>query len=171
VSKLILVNERDEPIGEMEKMEAHRLGVLHRAFSVFIFDEQGRMLLQQRALTKYHSPGLWTNTCCSHPHTGEDTLQSARKRLKEEMGFETKLTPLFTFTYRAEFQNGLVEHEFDHVFVGRYSGEIIPNADEVMSYRYETLDQIASELQQQPEKFTAWFRIAFSAPQFSKFAV
>ena len=161
MSKLILVNERDEPIGEMEKMEAHRVGVLHRAFSVFIFDEQGRMLLQQRSLTKYHSPGLWTNTCCSHPHPGEDTLQSATKRLNEEMGFKTTLSPLFTFTYRAEFENGLIEHEFDHVFVGRYSGEIFPNSDEVMAFRYETLEQIASELHQQPEKFTAWFRIAF----------
>lgn len=169
MAKLILVNERDEPIGEMEKMEAHHVGALHRAFSVFIFDEKGRMLLQQRAKTKYHSPGLWTNTCCSHPQPGEDTLQSATKRLKEEMGFETKLSPLFTFTYRAEFENGLIEHEFDHVFVGTYSGKVSPNPDEVMSYRFQTIEEIASELKSHPGNFTAWFRIAFSAPQFSKF--
>lgn len=159
--EVILVNERDEPIGKMEKMEAHRRGVLHRAFSVFIFDKQGRMLLQQRAMNKYHSGGLWTNACCSHPKPGEVTIDAALKRLKEEMGFETEIKPLFTFTYNAEFENGLIEHEFDHVYIGNYEGNITPNPHEVIEYRYASIEEIESELHQHPEKFTAWFHIAF----------
>jgi isopentenyl-diphosphate Delta-isomerase len=161
MAEVILVNERDEPIGTLEKMEAHQRGILHRAFSVFIFDKQGRMLLQQRALTKYHSGGLWTNACCSHPKPGENTQAAARKRLKEELGFDAEIKPMFTFTYKAEFENGLTEHEFDHVFIGTYEGDILPNAVEVMAHRFETLEQIEAELHQQPEKFTAWFKIAF----------
>jgi len=161
MAEVILVNEYDEPIGTLEKMEAHRRGILHRAFSVFVFDRQGRMLLQQRALSKYHSGGLWTNACCSHPRPGEDTQAAARKRLQEELGFDTEIKPLFTFTYKAQFENGLTEHEFDHVFIGTYDGDILPNAAEVMAYRYETFAQIEAELFQQPEKFTAWFGIAF----------
>ena len=158
---VILVNENDEPIGTLEKMEAHRKGVLHRAFSVFIFDSKGRMLLQQRALKKYHSGGLWTNACCSHPSPGEDTETAAIKRLNEELGFTTPIKPLFTFTYRAEFENGLIEHEYDHVFVGEYDGKIFPNAEEVMDYKFERVRQIESDLNLHPEKFTAWFRIAY----------
>ena len=158
--EVILVNENDEQIGKMEKMEAHRRGVLHRAFSVFIFDKQGRMLLQQRAMSKYHSGGLWTNACCSHPKPGEVTIDAARKRLKEEMGFETEIKPLFTFTYNAEFENGLIEHEFDHVYIGNYEGDIIPNSQEVMAYRYASFEEIESELHRHPEEFTAWFQIA-----------
>src|ERR1700754_3991575 len=153
--EVILVNQSDEQIGVLEKMEAHRKGVLHRAFSVFIFDHQGRMLLQQRALNKYHSGGLWTNACCSHPRPGEETKAAAVKRLNEEMGFTTEIEALFTFTYEAEFENGLIEHEFDHVFVGQYEGDISPNSEEVMDYKFESLQQIESELQQTPEKFTA----------------
>jgi isopentenyl-diphosphate delta-isomerase len=159
--EVILVNENDEPIGKMEKMEAHRRGVLHRAFSVFIFDKQGRMLLQRRAMNKYHSGGLWTNACCSHPKPGEVTIDAARKRLKEEMGFETEIKPLFTFTYNAEFENGLIEHEFDHVFTGVYSGDITPDKHEVMDFRYASMDEIQTELQHHPEIFTAWFKIAY----------
>jgi isopentenyl-diphosphate delta-isomerase len=161
MSLLVLVNEQDEPIGEIEKMEAHQKGLLHRAFSVFIFDDKGRMLLQQRAMSKYHSGGLWTNACCSHPHPRENTLASAKKRLKEELGFETEIKPLFTFIYKANFENGLIEYEFDHVFTGIYSGEITPNEHEVMDFRYASTDDLETELQQHPEKFTAWFRIAF----------
>jgi isopentenyl-diphosphate delta-isomerase len=123
MSLLVLVNEQDEPIGEIEKMEAHRKGLLHRAFSVFIFDDNGRMLLQQRAMSKYHSGGLWTNACCSHPGPGEETLASAKKRLKEEMGFEIN-EALLTFTYKARFDNGLIEHEHDHVLVGNYQTKV-----------------------------------------------
>ena len=159
--EVILVNHNDEPIGALEKMEAHRKGVLHRAFSVFIFDHQGQMLLQQRALNKYHSGGLWTNACCSHPTPGEETQSAAVKRLKEEMGFATEIRPLFAFTYKAEFENGLIEHEFDHVYVGIYEGRISPDPKEVMSYEYTTLEQIEVDLRNVPEKFTEWFRIAF----------
>src|ERR1700730_504067 len=116
MEEVILVNDQDEPLGKIEKMEAHLRGKLHRAFSVFIFDGDGRMLLQQRALNKYHSGGLWTNACCSHPRPGENTTVAGRRRLKEEMGFDTALEPMFQFTYKAAFENGLVEHEFDHVF-------------------------------------------------------
>ena len=117
---MILVNERDEPLGSMEKMEAHRKGALHRAFSVFIFNSRGEMLLQQRALKKYHSGGLWTNACCSHPRPGETNEAAALRRLREEMGFDTSLQQIFSFTYRASFNNGLTEHEYDHVFAGIY---------------------------------------------------
>lgn len=165
MSEVILVNHNDEPVGALEKMEAHRKGILHRAFSVFILDHQGKMLLQQRALNKYHSGGLWTNACCSHPKPGEETSAAALKRLQEEMGFKTEIEPLFTFTYKAEFENGLIEHEFDHVFYGKYDGVITPNADEVMNYRYETMENIQRQLQQEPTKFTAWFRIAFDKIQ------
>jgi isopentenyl-diphosphate Delta-isomerase len=161
MAEVILVNERDEPTGRMEKMEAHRQGALHRAFSVFIFDHQGRMLLQQRAMNKYHSGGLWTNACCSHPAPGEDTQAAARNRLREELGFDAEIKPLFTFTYKATFENGLIEHEFDHVFIGNYEGNILPDNAEVMDYKYESLHEIEAALKQHPENFTAWFRIAF----------
>src|SRR2546423_8808562 len=159
--EVILVNEQDEPIGNMGKMEAHQTGKLHRAFSVFIFDAEGRMLLQQRALNKYHSGGLWTNACCSHPRPGENTTMEAKRRLKEELGFDTALRPMFQFTYRAAFENGLAEHEFDHVFYGQYAGIIDADPNEVLSYRYESMEEIEKQLEQQPEKFTVWFGIAF----------
>ncbi|MFN8246524.1 MAG: isopentenyl-diphosphate Delta-isomerase [Ferruginibacter sp.] len=158
--QVILVNERDEPTGAMEKIEAHEKGLLHRAFSVFIFNEQGEMLLQQRAPGKYHSPNLWTNACCSHPAPGEEVSAAAHRRLKEEMGFDTELEKAFAFTYRAEFENGLTEHEFDHVFVGRYNGPVNPDPLEVSRYRYLNLRELRKELQEQPGLFTEWFKIA-----------
>ena len=118
MTKVVLVDETDLETGTMEKMEAHLLGVLHRAFSIFIFNSKGEFLLQQRAQGKYHNGGLWTNTCCSHPNPGEDILKAASRRLSEEMGFQTSLSPAFTFIYKASFDNGLTEHEFDHVFTG-----------------------------------------------------
>src|SRR5687767_9845264 len=132
--QVILVNENDEQLGVMDKMEAHHKGVLHRAFSIFIFNTKGEMLLQQRAEHKYHSGGLWTNACCSHPAPGEETNDAAERRLQEEMGFSTSLVKVLDFTYRAEFDNGLVEHEFDHVYLGLYNGDIHPNPDEVQNY-------------------------------------
>ena len=159
--QVILVNEQDEPTGAMEKIEAHEKGLLHRAFSVFIFNEQGEMLLQQRALGKYHSPNLWTNACCSHPAPGEEVSAAAHRRLKEEMGFDTELEKAFAFTYRAEFENGLTEHEFDHVFVGRYNGPVNPDPLEVSRYRYLNLRELRKELQEQPGLFTEWFKIAY----------
>ena len=145
----------------MEKIEAHEKGLLHRAFSVFIFNEQGEMLLQQRAPGKYHSPNLWTNACCSHPAPGEEVSAAAHRRLKEEMGFDTELEKAFAFTYRAEFENGLTEHEFDHVFVGRYNGPVNPDPLEVSRYRYLNLRELRKELQEQPGLFTEWFKIAY----------
>ena len=159
--QVILVNDQDEAIGTMEKMEAHQKGLLHRAFSVFIFNSKGEILLQQRAQDKYHSAGLWTNTCCSHPQPGENIIESAQKRLGEEMGFTTSLTKVFDFTYRASFENGLIEHEFDHVFTGEYDGEVNYNPIEVMNFSYRSLDEIMRSMQTEPEIYTAWFRLAY----------
>lgn len=158
---VILVSPQDEPIGQMEKMEAHQKGLLHRAFSVFIFDTGGRMLLQQRAAQKYHGGLLWTNACCSHPDPSESVEEAAKRRLKEEMGFVTPLQKIFSFTYKAEVENNLTEHEYDHVFVGEYEGEIKPNAEEVNDFAYYKMDAIKSLVADKPEIFTAWFKIAF----------
>ncbi|UYQ92440.1 isopentenyl-diphosphate Delta-isomerase [Chitinophaga horti] len=159
-ASVILVDEHDEPTGIMEKLEAHEKGLLHRAFSVFVFNNEGHMLLQQRADGKYHSPGLWTNTCCSHPSPGESTMAAAHRRLKEEMGFDCGLEEAFHFTYRATFDNGLIEHEFDHVFIGHFNGEITPNPEEVGSYRYLPLADIRRWVADKPSEFTPWFKIA-----------
>ena len=161
MEQVILVNEQDIITGTMEKMEAHKKGVLHRAFSVFIFNSKGEMLLQQRAITKYHSGGLWTNSCCSHPRPGEDTMAGAQRRLQEEMGFSTRLEKIFDFTYRADFGNGLTEYEFDHVFTGEYEGVIDFDPHEVMDYCYKSLEEVHNSLQQQPQKFSQWFHLAF----------
>jgi isopentenyl-diphosphate delta-isomerase len=161
VEQVILVNEHDVELGTMEKMEAHLTGTLHRAFSIFIFNAKGEMLLQQRAATKYHNGGLWTNACCSHPLPGEVTLTAATRRLQEEMGFTTTLEKVFDFTYKTLFENGLTEHEFDHVFIGTYDGEINVNNAEVKDYCFKTISEIESSMQTHPQKFTAWFKIAF----------
>ena len=161
MENVILVNEQDEQTGTMEKIKAHETAVLHRAFSVFIFNNAGEMLLQQRAITKYHSGGLWTNACCSHPRPGEDTLAAANRRLKEELGFDTELKKVFHFTYKANFSNGLTEHEFDHVFVGSFNGAIYPDADEVSDFAHKTIQEIETSLQLRPSDFTPWFHIAF----------
>ena len=161
MEQVILVNEKDEQTGIMEKMEAHLTGTLHRAFSVFIFNNNGEMLLQQRAATKYHNGELWTNACCSHPAPGETTLAAASRRLQEEMGFTTQLEKTFAFTYKSSFENGLTEHEFDHVFIGTYDGEIKVNKTEVKDYCFKTIDELEPSLKTHPQKFTAWFKIAF----------
>ncbi len=158
---VILVDGQDNPLGTMEKMEVHEKALLHRAFSVFIFNEKKEMLLQKRAAKKYHSAGLWTNACCSHPQPGEDTTAAAQKRLQEEMGFTANLEKAFTFTYRAPFENGLTEHEFDHVFIGSCNREIYPNPDEVSDYCFMCLEEIAAGIQSHPAKYTEWFKIAF----------
>lgn len=159
--KIILVNEHDDMVGVMDKMEAHKQGLLHRAFSVFIFNSKGEMLLQQRALSKYHSGGLWTNACCSHPILGEKTKDAAIRRLNEELGFETPVEKVFDFVYKAEFDNGLTEHEFDHVFAGEYEGQLNVNTEEVNDYCYKPIPEIKSMLQNHPKKFTVWFHLAF----------
>lgn len=161
MEQVILVNEQDIEVGVMEKMEAHQKAILHRAFSVFIFNKKGEMLLQQRALDKYHSGGLWTNACCSHPRPGEATLNAAQRRLEEELGFNTTLTKAFEFTYKAPFDNGLTEHEFDHVFTGEYSGMIRPNPKEVKDYCFKSIEEIRHSLELHSAKYTAWFKIAF----------
>lgn len=157
---VILVNASDEPLGTMEKMEAHEKALLHRAFSVFIFDAEGRMLLQRRALSKYHSGGLWTNACCSHPREGESAMEAAHRRLQEEMGFDCELEKRFHFIYKAELDQGLTEHELDHVFTGVYEGVMNLNPDEVAEARYISMAELDRELEEDPERFTEWFKIA-----------
>lgn len=159
--EVILVNERDEPVGTMEKMEAHRKALLHRAFSIFIFNSRGEMLLQQRALNKYHSGGLWTNACCSHPAPGESTEDAATRRLQEEMGFVTPLEKVFEFSYKATFENGLTENEYDHVFTGIYDGPVKPHPQEAKDFCFKSVDDIQTSLASHPDKYTAWFHIAF----------
>jgi isopentenyl-diphosphate Delta-isomerase len=159
--EVILVNEQDVEIGRMEKLEAHQKAILHRAFSVFIFNKKGEMLLQQRARTKYHSAELWTNACCSHPSPGEETMTAANRRLVEEMGFSTPLTKIFEFTYKSHYENGLTEHEFDHVYSGTFDGAIKPDPDEVKDYCFKSLDEIEATLLSHPSKYTSWFHIAF----------
>jgi len=160
MEEVILVDEFDTPVGVMEKMEAHRKALLHRAFSVFIFNRKGEMLLQRRALSKYHSGGLWTNACCSHPRPDEDTSQAARRRLSEELGFAVPLEKIFDFTYRSEFDNGLTEYEFDHVYVGYYEQEVSPNPEEVSEYRWLSPEAIEVELAAFPAHYTSWFHLA-----------
>jgi isopentenyl-diphosphate Delta-isomerase len=157
---VILVDELDNELGLMEKMEAHEKAVLHRAFSVFLFDQSGNMLLQKRAHTKYHSPGLWTNACCSHPRANETNEAAAHRRLAEEMGIDCSLRHSFSFIYKAAFDNGLTEHELDHVFVGEYEGAILPNPDEVAEYEYVSMNVLLQAIQNHPEQYTAWFKIA-----------
>jgi isopentenyl-diphosphate delta-isomerase len=156
---VILVNENDQEIGKMEKQEAHEKGLLHRAFSVFIFNDQKELLLQQRALTKYHSAGLWTNTCCSHPRVNETIVDAAHRRLQEEMGFDCLLEVKTSFIYKADFDNGLTEHEFDHVLVGNFNGEVIINSAEVASYKWVELDWLKQDMVKNPNTYTAWFKI------------
>ena len=158
---VILVNENDEVTGSMEKLEAHKKGSLHRAFSIFVFNRQGEMLMQQRAIHKYHSGGLWTNACCSHPQPGEETGEAAQKRLKEEMGFETPVTKIFDFVYKTKFDNGLTEYEFDHVFVGEYDGMVNYDKEEVMDACYKSMQEVSDSLKSHPEQYTAWFHLAF----------
>lgn len=158
---VILVDEQDNAIGTMGKMEAHEKALLHRAFSIFIFNNKGELLLQKRADKKYHSAGLWTNTCCSHPRPGEDTLAAAHRRLKEEMGFTTRMEKAFSFVYKAPFDNGLTEHEFDHVFIGEYNGPVYPDPEEVSQFSYQSMGNIKSGIALQPSLYTEWFKIAF----------
>ena len=159
--QVILVDEQDNQIGLMPKMEAHEKAVLHRAFSVFTFNDKGELLLQQRAADKYHSPLLWTNTCCSHQRNGETSLDAGKRRLQEEMGFTCELEEVFWFVYKAPFDNGLTEHELDHVMIGSYNENPIINKEEVEAYKWMTLEDVKSEMEQQPEIYTEWFKIIF----------
>jgi isopentenyl-diphosphate delta-isomerase len=156
---VVLVDENDRELGTMEKMEAHLQGRLHRAFSVFIFNYDQELLIHRRALEKYHSGGLWTNTCCSHPMPGETTLEAAHRRLDEEMGMRANLDPLFRFHYRAELDQSLIEHELDHVFVGYSNTQPLINREEVCDYRWVHIEELMEEMNNEPEQFTAWFKI------------
>ena len=159
--KVILVTPKDEPIGLMPKMEAHEKALLHRAFSVFVINSKNELMLQQRAFEKYHSPGLWTNTCCSHQRYQEGNIEAGTRRLKEEMGFETDLEYLFNFIYKAPFDNGLTEHELDHVMLGRYENKPKINPNEVASWKWMHIDKIHVDLINNTENYTAWFAIIF----------
>ena len=158
---VILVNQKDEQIGLMPKLEAHEKAVLHRAFSVFILNSKNEIMLQQRAHHKYHSPLLWTNTCCSHQREGETNIQAGSRRLFEEMGFETGLKELFHFIYKAPFDNGLTEHELDHVMIGYYDGEPKINYEEVENWKWMCIEDVRSDMQLHPEIYTVWFKIIF----------
>jgi isopentenyl-diphosphate delta-isomerase len=160
--KVVLVDQFDNPIGTMPKMEAHEKAVLHRAFSVFILNKKGELMLQKRALHKYHSPGLWTNTCCSHQREGEDTLDAGQRRLKEEMGFSVPLQALFHFIYKAPFDNGLTEHELDHVLLGTFDQSPVLNSEEVADWKWMSLEAIAEDIKLNPQAYTAWFKIIFN---------
>jgi isopentenyl-diphosphate delta-isomerase len=158
---VILVDVLDNQLGLMPKMEAHEKAVLHRAFSVFIFNDKGELMLQQRAAHKYHSPLLWTNTCCSHQRDGESNIEAGKRRLIEEMGFKTNLKEVFSFVYKAPFDNGLTEHELDHVMIGTFNGSPTINPDEVASYKWMTLEAVKKDIELQPNIYTAWFKIIF----------
>ncbi|MDH0673829.1 MULTISPECIES: isopentenyl-diphosphate Delta-isomerase [Empedobacter] len=158
---VVLVDQDDQKLGLMEKQQAHVAGLLHRAFSVFVFNSKGELMIQQRAASKYHSPTLWTNTCCSHPRDNETYEQAAHRRLEEEMGFDCELEYKFNFIYKAHLENDLIEHELDHVFIGTFDEEPKLNPDEVMAYRWVELDDLKKDMEKNPQNYTAWFKIIF----------
>lgn len=155
---IIAVDELDKEVGKIEKMEAHHKGVLHRAFSILVFNSKNQLLLQKRNIKKYHSPGLWTNTCCSHPRYGEKLEEAIYRRLKEEMGFTCELKEIFSFIYKVELEKDLFENEFDHVFIGRYDGEVLANEDEVDAYKWMEISDIKKDIFNNPELYTYWFK-------------
>jgi isopentenyl-diphosphate delta-isomerase len=154
-----LVDAEDNPNGSMEKLEAHEKGALHRALSVLIINSKKEILLQRRALGKYHSPGLWTNTCCSHPYPGEDPNEAAKRRLQEEMGMSSELTFLFKFQYKCDFENGLIEHELDHVFIGKTDDTPHLNTDEAMAFKWMSIENLEQDMLSYPENYTFWFKL------------
>ncbi len=156
---VILVDELDNEVGTEEKLKAHEEGKLHRAVSAFVFNATGDMLIQKRASTKYHSPGLWSNAACTHPQPNEENKLAAERRLMEEMGFTTPLTFHSTLLYKAPFDNGLTEHEYDHIFTGTYEGEILPTPEEVGDFRYISIENLKKEVREHPQNFTEWFKI------------
>ena len=159
--QVILVNENDEQIGTMPKLEAHEKAILHRAFSVFVFNDKNELMLQQRAAHKYHSPLLWTNTCCSHQRVGETNIQAGKRRLLEEMGFVVELEESISFIYKAPFDNGLTEHEFDHVLIGKYNKSPIINIDEVADWKWMAIESVKNDILAHPRLYTEWFKIIF----------
>jgi isopentenyl-diphosphate delta-isomerase len=170
MEKIILVDESDNEIGTMEKMEAHRKGVLHRAFSVLLFNSKGELLLQKRAKNKYHSGGLWTNTCCSHPLPQESIQEAARRRLKQEMGIDLQPTFAFKFIYKTNLDQSLVEHEYDHVYIGVFDGVPVINMDEVEEWKFIDLTSLREDMKEFPESYTTWFKIIMNHPEWIEIA-
>ncbi|MBW2999926.1 isopentenyl-diphosphate Delta-isomerase [Candidatus Woesearchaeota archaeon] len=160
--KVILVDKNNRKIGVEEKIKAHKEGKLHRAFSIFVFNSKGELLLQQRAKTKYHSEGLWSNTVCSHPKPNETYHQAIHRRLKEEMGFDCKLKKLFCFIYNTGFQNGLIENEYDCVFIGKFDGKPKPNPKEIMDYKWIPVKELKKDIIKNPNKYSVWLKIALN---------
>ncbi len=160
MEQLILVDKNDQIIGYDEKLRVHQQGKLHRAFSIYIFNSKGELLIQKRALNKYHSPGIWANTCCSHPRKGEDLEDATHRRLKEEMGFDTELKEAFSLIYKVDFQNGLTENEFLHVFYGEYNGDIKSNKDEVAEWKWAKPEELLKDFMKNPEIYAFWFKKA-----------
>jgi len=157
---IILVDQQDQEVGYAGKMKAHTEGQLHRSFSIFVFNSQGNLLLQKRAETKYHCGGLWSNTCCSHPRIGESLEESAHRRLKEEMGFDCELREIFSFVYRVELENKLIEHEYDLVFVGTFDLDPTPNLNEVDDWKWANLQELRKDVEKYPDSCTPWFRMS-----------
>ena len=170
-AKVILVNAQDEEVGIMEKMEAHRRGVLHRALSVLLFNSKGEILLQKRSASKYHSAGLWTNTCCSHPKPNELIEVAVARRLQEEMGIKAECTFTFKFVYEKDMDNDLIEHEFDHVFTGLFDGFPVINLEEVEDWRFISMGNLKEEIARHPERFTFWFKLIIDHPKFLQLGV
>lgn len=168
MEEVILVDDSDVEIGTMEKMEAHKTGSLHRAFSILVFNSKGEMLIHKRAKSKYHSAGLWTNACCSHPRPGEKTGNATRRRLKEEMGIDTQLIFSHKFIYKKELENDLIEHEYDHVFVGLFDGEPTPDPAEIEDWKFTNVDDLRKEINHSPDDFTHWFKLIMNQPDFYK---
>ena len=165
---IVLVNEQDEQVGTEEKLRAHELGLLHRAFSIFVFNSRGELMLQQRALHKYHCGGLWTNTCCSHPRPGENVIEAGKRKLIQEMGIDCDLTYSHTFIYKAELDNNLTEHELDHVLIGYYDDEPILNKEEVSNWKFAELKTIQDDVVQNPNQYTQWFKIILFQPELTR---
>lgn len=167
---VILVDECDEAVGTMEKMEAHRKGLLHRAFSILLFNSKGEVLLQKRAKQKYHSGGLWTNTCCSHPHPEETMQQATRRKLKQEMGIDLQPEFAYKFIYKADLDHDLIEYEYDHVFIGQFEGEPLINKDEVEDWKFVDLQVLREDAKRNPDHYTHWFKLILDHPEFISIA-
>lgn len=166
MEKVILVDEQDNAVGTMEKLEAHRKGILHRAFSILIFNSQGQLLLQKRSLEKYHSGGLWTNTCCSHPFPGETLEQATQRKLKQEMGIDLQPEFAYKFIYKASLDNDLIEHEYDSVFTGLYDGKPAINKDEVADWKFVDISSLKQDIAENPDRYTYWFKLIVNHPEF-----
>ncbi|HEY9048964.1 MAG TPA: isopentenyl-diphosphate Delta-isomerase [Ohtaekwangia sp.] len=167
MEKVILVDEQDNAIGTMEKLEAHRKGILHRAFSILIFNPKGEILLQKRAASKYHSGGLWTNTCCSHPLPEETMEQATRRKLKQEMGIDLPTEYAYKFIYKAALDHGLTEYELDHVYVAVYDGEPVINTEEVEAWKYIDMPTLKRDVAEHPDRYTYWFKLILDHPELS----